>query len=218
MGNSADWGAYFLGSFGDDFKIEYAAAAVNGAGYKKPAFGLGTNRSDGMDVEGRVDVRYDNFVAAVGGYSGKEGKELTPDTTTHTASRFDALLAYEGDTFRVGGEYFSQNNWNAVTSATSDNGDGYSVFANYQFTPEWGVFGRYDDTKPEKKLLPGYHNKYYNFGIEYTPTKIVNLSLVYKHDEGKNGVFTDQNGPIGGTGLDPKGHYDEIGLFGQLRW
>ncbi|HWA30061.1 MAG TPA: hypothetical protein VG867_03135 [Rhizomicrobium sp.] len=218
-GNSADWGVYALGSFGSDLKFEYALAAVNGAGYKKPAFGLGTNRSDGMDFEGRVDVKYAGFVAAIGGYSGKEGKRLTPNTTTHTASRFDALLAYEGDNFRIGGEYYSQNNWNSVTAVTGDKGDGYSVFANYQFTPEWGVFGRFDSAEPKKVSgTPNYKNTYYNFGIEYTPTKIVNLSLVYKHDSGKDGVYTDQNGPIGGTGLDPKGHYDEIGLFGQLRW
>ncbi|HSM96165.1 MAG TPA: hypothetical protein VLT91_08990 [Rhizomicrobium sp.] len=218
-GNSSDWGAFFLGSVGSDLKLEYSFAAINGAGYKKPAFGLGTNRSNGMDFEGRADVRYDDFVLAVGGYSGKLGKELTPNTTTHTASRFDALAAYEGDGFHVGVEYYSQDNWNSVTSGSTDKGDGWSAFGAYQFTPEWAVFGRYDDAKPKKVPgTPDYSNKYYNFGIEYTPTKIVNLSLVYKHDEGKNGVFTDQNGPIGGTGLTPKGSYNEIGLFGQLRW
>jgi hypothetical protein len=218
-GNSADWGAFFLGSVGDDLKLEYSAAAINGAGYKKPAFGIGTNRSNGMDFEGRADVKWDDFVVGVGGYTGKLGKELTPDTTAHTATRFDALAAYTGNGFHVGVEYYSQKNWNSVTTATTDKGDGWSAFAAYQFTPEWAVFGRYDDAKPKKVPgTPDYKNTYYNFGIEYTPTKIVNLSLVYKHDEGKDGLFTDQNGPIGGTGLDPKGKYDEIGLFGQLRW
>lgn len=218
MGNSADWGAFFLGSVGDEFKFEYSIAAVNGAGYKKPAFGLGTNRSDGMDLEGRADIRYDDFVLAVGGYTGKLGKELTPDTTTNTASRFDALAAYVGNGFHVGIEYFEQHNWNAVTLPISDNGDGWSGFAAWQFDPQWAVFGRYDMTKPEKTLLPGYTNRYYNIGIEYTPTKIVNIALVYKHDEGKNGIFTDQNGPIGGVLPDASGHYNEIGVFGQMRW
>ncbi len=218
MGNSADWGAFFLGSVGDDFKFEYAIAAVNGAGYKKPAFGLGTNRASGMDFEGRADVRFDNFVLGVGGYTGKLGKELTPDTTTNTAQRFDAMAAYVGNGIRVGVEYFHQHDWNAVTAPVSDSGDGWSAFASYQFDPQWAVFGRYDSTKPEKTLLPGYTNHYYNLGIEYTPTSIVNLALVYKHDEGKNGIFTDQNGPIGGVAPVPNGHYDEVGLFGQLRW
>ena len=218
-GNSADWGAYFLGSVGDDVKLEYSAAAVNGAGYKKPAFGLGTNRSNTMDFEGRADVKWNDFVVGVGGYTGKLGKELTPDTTTHTATRFDALAAYTGNGFHVGVEYYSQKNWNSVTSATTDKGDGWSAFAAYQFTPEWAVFGRYDDAAPKKVPgTPNYKNTYYNFGIEYTPTKIVNLSLVYKHDEGKNGIYTDQNGPIGGVIPGTSGKYDEIGLFGQLRW
>jgi len=217
-GNSADWGAFFLGSIGDDLKLEYSLAAINGAGYKKPAFGLGTNRSNGMDFEGRADVKWNDFVLAVGGYSGKLGKELTPNTTVHTASRFDALAAYEGDGFHVGVEYYSQNDWNSVTGG-SDKGDGWSAFAAYQFTPEWAVFGRYDDAKPKKVPgTPDYKNTYYNFGIEYTPTKIVNLSLVYKHDSGKDGIYTDQNGPIGGVLPNASGHYDEIGLFGQLRW
>lgn len=218
QGNSADWGAFFLGSFGDELKFEYSLAAVNGAGYKKPGFGLGTNRSSGMDFEGRADVKWNDFVLGIGGYDGKLGKELTPNTTHHDASRFDAILGYVGNGFHVGVEYYSQNNWDTVTSVNSDSGDGWSGFAAYQFSPEWAVFGRYDDTKPEKKTLPGYHNTYYNFGIEYTPVKIVNLSLVYKHEDGKHGIYGTSNGSIGGVGLDPKGNYDEIGLFGQLRW
>jgi len=219
-GNSADWGANLLGSFGDDVKFEYSLAVVNGAGYKKPAFGLGTNRSNGMDVEGRVDVKFDGFVVAVGGYDGKEGKD-TKGVTTRTASRFDAIAGYVANGFHVGVEYFSDKNWDAVTSATGDSGDGWSGFAAYQFTPEWAVFGRYDDVKPTKAVgfgQPNYTNKYYNIGIEWTPVKIVNLSLVYKHDAGSNGFFGDQEGTIGGVSATTSGHYDEFGLFGQFRW
>jgi hypothetical protein len=73
-GTSADWGFHVGGKFGDTVKLEYALSAVNGAGYKKPGIGLGTNRSKGMDFEGRVDVKYDNFIAAIGGYTGKLGR------------------------------------------------------------------------------------------------------------------------------------------------
>jgi len=217
FGNSADWGANVLGSFGDDVKFEYSLAVVNGAGYKKPAFGLGTNRSRSMDFEGRVDVKFDGFVVGVGGYTGKEGKELTPDTTKHTATRFDAIAGYTANGFHVGVEYFSDNDWDAVTNVLGDKGDGWSGFAAYQFDPEWAVFGRYDDVKPFKSAgyQPLFTNKYYNIGIEWTPVKIVNLSLVYKHDDGSKGSITDSNGPIGGS---ISGHYDEVGLFGQFRW
>jgi hypothetical protein len=218
-GTSADWGLHASGAFGDpdDLLFEYAASVVNGAGYKKPGFGLGTNRSKGMDFEGRADVKYDGFVLGIGGYSGKLGKDLGDDSTFHTAQRFDALAAYVANGFRVGVEYFSESNWDTVTTVPSDHGHGWSGFASYQFLPEWAAFGRYDYVKPQAAtgFQPHFNNDYYNLGIEWTPVKIVNLSLVYKHDAGDNGEFTDSNGVIGGV---DSGHYNEIGLFGQVRW
>ena len=47
------------------------------------------------------------------------------------------------------------------------------------------------------------------------PINIVDLGLVYKHDNAKNGVLATGNGNIGGL---TKGDYDEIGIFGQLRY
>jgi hypothetical protein len=218
-GTSSDWGVHLGGKFGnpDGVLFEYQVAAINGAGYKKPGIGLGTNRSKGMDFEGRVDVRYANFIAAVGGYTGKLGKDLGPLTTFHTASRIDALVGYVGNGIHAGVEYYHDNNFDTVTALPSDKGDGWSVFGAYQFTPEWAVFGRYDTTKPTKSLQPAFTNRYYNIGVEWTPVKIVNLSVVYKRDQGSaGGVIGDSNGTIGGplTG----GAYDEIGLFAQFRW
>ena len=58
--------------------------------------------------------------------------------------------------------------------------------------------------------------------MTYSPTKIVDLSLVYKHDRVDNGFFAPSNAnpsnfafPIGGRS---QGSYDEIGLFGQWRF
>jgi hypothetical protein len=219
-GTSADWGVHLLGSYGDDLKFEYAFSAVNGAGYKKPGMGLGTNRSEGMDYEGRVDVKYMGFVAAVGGYSGKLGNDHGPGTTFHTAQRFDALLGYVGNGFHAGVEYFSDTNYDTVTNSKSDSGDGWEGFASYQFLPEWAVFGRYDVVKPQKGVLfqPHFTNNYENVGIEWTPTKIVSFSFVYKHDGGHDGSFADQNGTIGGTSTSTSGAYNEFGVFGQLQW
>ncbi len=221
-GNSADWGLNLSGALGDAMKFEYSLAMVNGAGYKKPGMGIGTNRSQGMDFEGRVDVKYDGFVAALGGYSGKLGKDLGTGTTFHTYQRLDAILGYVANGFHVGVEYFSDSNFNNVTTAVkTDSGSGVSGFAAYQFTPEWALFGRYDSDTPTKgttKGQPGFNNDYYNVGIEWTPVKIVNLSLVYKHDAGSNGSIADSNGTIGGTSATTKGAYNEIGIFSQLRW
>jgi hypothetical protein len=223
-GNSADWGANINGSYGDDFKFEYSVSAVNGAGYKHPAFGLGTNRSDGMDFEGRADVKYDGFVLGVGGYDGKLGKELTPDTTHHDYTRFDAIAGYAANGFNIGLEYFTEKNFDTITAvppAPTDHGDGWSAFAAYKFAPQWAVFGRYDWAKPQAGTFfqPHYDNRYYNVGVQYSPYQMIDLSLVYKHDAGSDGVFTDQNGSIGGTGANiGSGHYDEVGLFGQFKF
>ncbi|HEY1708358.1 MAG TPA: hypothetical protein VGG10_08825 [Rhizomicrobium sp.] len=217
FGTSADWGLHAFGKFGPDtgLKLEYAVSAVNGAGYKKPGIGLGTNRSEGVDWEGRVDLKYDGFVAAIGGYTGKLGKDLGAGTTFHTAEREDALIGYVGNGIHAGVEYYHQSNYDTVTNPLSDNGDGYSFFGAYQFMPEWGVFGRYDTTKPNARLQPDYTNHYYNVGVEWTPVKIVNLSLVYKHEDGSHGTFTDSNGTIGGS---IHGDYSEVGLFGQFKF
>ena len=151
-GNTTDWGVNINGSTGDDFKFEYSVSAVNGAGFKKPAFGLGTNRADGMDFEGRVDVRWDGFVLGAGGYDGKLGKELTPDTTHHDFTRLDALAGYAANGFNIGVEYFTEKNFDTISTLPglpTDHGDGYSAFAAYKFTPEWALFGRYDWAKPQ---------------------------------------------------------------------
>jgi hypothetical protein len=223
-GNSADWGINVNGSTGDDFKFEYSVSAVNGAGYKKPGFGLGTNRADSMDFEGRADIRWDGFVLGLGGYDGKLGKELTPDTTHHDFTRFDAIAGYAANGFHVGVEYFTEKNFDTITAAPAaptDHGDGWSAFAAYQFTPRWALFGRYDWAKPQDGTFfqPKYTNRYYNVGVEFTPWNMINLSLVYKHDAGSNGVFADQDGTIGGTGPGVgRGRYSEVGLFGQFKF
>ena len=220
FGNSADWGVHVLGKF-EDGLIAYQFSAVSGAGYKKPI------RTNSPDYEGRVSLNYEGFQLAVGGYTGKEG--VTYGTvSTHTYDRFDALAAYTADGIRVGVEYFDASNHGNETGLVSTNGYGYSPFASYQFDPEWGVFGRYDYVRPysQDAFHKAFHNDYYNFGISYSPAKIVDFALVYKHDAGTDGSITDSNGTIGGAFASAgppalagtNGAYNEIGLFGQFRW
>jgi hypothetical protein len=202
FGTSADWGAYALGKFADGL-IEYELSATTGAGYKKLV------RTNSMDFEGRINLNYDGFVAAIGGYTGDRGAQHGT-STPHTASRFDALAAYADNGIRVGVEYFSATDWNSVTSSTqTDDDDGYSAFASYQFTPEWAVFGRYDwvTTKTKAPALTKVEDNYYNAGIQYTPYKMINFALTYKHDKADTkGVFA------------PYADSDEVGLWGSFQW
>jgi hypothetical protein len=208
FGTSSDWGVHAGGQLGK--YVQYEVAVVDGAGYKAPL------RSKGMDFEGRVNLNYNGFVLAVGGYSGKLGKETYGAANVfHTASRFNALAAYVKGPARLGVEYFSATDWNNVTTATGDHSEGWSGFGSYALNGEWSVFGRYDWVKPTRKSAPSRDDNYFNVGVQYEPAKIVDLALVYKRDKVENGTLSTGNGTIGGS-ID--GTYDEIGLFGQLRF
>lgn len=207
FGTSADWGVHASGKLGGIFS--YAVSAVNGNGYKNPS------RGKTVDLEGRLSAQLDNVTLAVGGYTGKLGKDTQGAVTYHTASRFDALAAYKTKTYRVGVEYFSTTDWNNVATTTADKADGYSVFGSYAFNDQFSAFGRYDYVKPNKDTANNRKDGYYNFGVTYSPTKIVDFSLAYKHDKVENGTLNTSNGVIGGV---TSGTYDEIGLFGQVRY
>jgi hypothetical protein len=245
FGTSTDWGAHFFGNFDlGGPSIGYQLSAVNGFGYKADPIGGGVNRSKGVDFEGRVNLNWDGFVAAIGGYDGKLGKDVqntltncsatvVPDekSTCHTAERFDALLAYTNDQLRVGAEYFSAHDYKSVTSITGAKGNGYSAFASWKFDPMWSVFGRYDWVKPtDAVIFPGAseaRNQYYNFGVSYSPIPAIDFALVYKHDSMQNGTFSDSefstftcyNGltiAANAKGTCNQGTYNEIGLFAQV--
>ena len=214
FGTSADWGAHVGGRLADGM-FSYRVSAVNGAGYKNPT------RSKSMDLEARLTYRpLDGVVLAIGGYTGKLGQDryasLTP--TDHTANRIDALAAYVGNGLRLGVEYFSANDWNNVTKAASDKADGTSVFASYDFTPMWSVFGRWDQAKLSKDLAPGLQDQYFNVGLAAHPIKNVDVALVYKHEKVDGGAsatatFATTNGS---AFSEIDGKYDEVGIWTQV--
>jgi hypothetical protein len=210
FGTSADWGLHAGGKVADGM-VNYAASVVNGAGYKNPT------RSDSMDFEARVGfVPVPGLTLAVGGYSGKLGKDINNGATPtqHTANRVDALVAYVSGPLRLGAEYFQAKNWNNITSAASDKADGFSGWASYNFSSLWGVFGRYDSAKTSKDLLPNLKDKYFNVGLVSHPRKGIDVALVYKNDKvDGGGVVATSNGNIGGV---REGKYAEFGVWAQV--
>lgn len=208
FGTSADWGIHALGSFADGL-ISYQVSAVDGGGYRDVKF------SKNIDVEGRVSAQYKGFTVGVGGYTGKLGKNVQGVTTFHTAERLNALVAYKTKLFSVGAEYFHTKNWTQVTSAVTDSAEGYSLFGSVSPIDKVSIFGRYDWVKPKNDTNKGFKDEYYNVGIQYSPAKIVDFGLVYKHDRAVNGILSTSNGNIGGS-ID--GKYSEFGLFGQVRF
>lgn len=174
-GNSSDWGLHGFGNLGNNFN--YAVSVVSGAGYKNPT------RSKGMDVEGRVAYTpNENFVVAVGGYSGKLGKETDIQSADNTYTRANAMVAYADSNFRVGGEYFQAKNLNNVLTVATDKTSGWSVWGSVRVTDGGiNVFGRYDDTDVSKTLDPTLSDKYWNVGVEFPVMKNLKLSTVYKY-------------------------------------
>jgi hypothetical protein len=216
FGTSADWGVHVLGTLFDGI-VNYQVSAVNGGGYKKTPAGSGANRFNQFDFEGRISAVYQGFNLAVGGYTGKLGAPSGVNTVK-TAQRLDVLGAYVANGIRVGVEYFTANNYfnsGLVNTTLGQGAHGVSGFASYQFLPEWGVFGRYDSVDPSTKTAPLLNDNYYTVGISYSPTKIVDFSLAYKHDSVGHGTLGTSNGTIGGS---LSGSYSEIGIFGNFQW
>ncbi len=227
FGTSADWGVHVLGDLAKGL-ISYQVSVVDGAGYRN------VKVTKTVDVEGRVSINYKGAYGAVGGYSGKRGNDTrgnglpgNPNALErHTATRVNALAGYKNKLFNVGAEYFWAKNWNNVTAVAEDKADGYALFGNVNFHKTWSVFGRYDHLHPSKEVgnaQPNLKDDYYNIGIQWEPVKIVDLALVYKRDRVENGAFSTQNGTLGGanpagTLSGGRGTYNELGLFGQLRF
>ncbi|MFL6290169.1 MAG: carbohydrate porin [Thermoanaerobaculia bacterium] len=205
FGSSAEWGFHVTGAkplWG------YAFTVGNGRGFSNPT------RSKTVDFEGRVSFTpVKGLNLAVGGYSGKRGQETDAAPARHTATRGDALIAYNTDRFRVGGEYFQAKNWSNVTTAASDKSDGFSAWGLFNIDPKWAVFGRYDQADPSKDLKPNLQFTYYNAGLQWTLNKAFAASLVYKGAEVEGGTLSTGNGTIGSTNPNRKGTYQEIGVF-----
>jgi hypothetical protein len=210
-GTSADWGVHVLGKVAGGM-VNYQVSVINGNGYKNPT------RSKSVDVEGRVSTTVQGLTLGLGGYSGKLGKDVQGAVTHHIATRWDAIAGYKIEGLKFGAEYFSTKNWNSVTSVNSDSADGWSAFATYAFTPQVSAFGRYDWVKKSSTGNPSVRDNYFNVGLQWEPTKIVDFALVYKRDEAKHGTISTSNGTIGGAGVNGKGTYDEFGIWGQYRW
>jgi type II secretory pathway pseudopilin PulG len=198
-GTSADWGVHVSGA-SDSGMFNYAVAMINGAGYKNPS------RSKSVDFEGRIGfMPVEGLTLAVGGYTGKLGKETETVDVPHTAKRFDALAAYATPNFRIGAEYFSATDWN-VAQVDEDKADGYSVFGNVALGGNGiNLFARYDSAKTSKDIDPSLKNTYYNVGVEFPVIKGLKIAPVYKYTRLENDTGVDQV-------------TKELGMWGEFRF
>ncbi|HEY0781777.1 MAG TPA: carbohydrate porin, partial [Thermoanaerobaculia bacterium] len=208
LANSADWGVHFLGKTAGDTNFNYQVSVVNGRGYSNPT------RSKGVDVEGRLGFQLiPGLQLGIGGLSGKRGLDTDAVPAQHTASRFDALAAYTNEGFRIGGEYFTADNYNNVTSPLTDKADGFGTWISFAFTPVTSVFGRYDEVKPSKDLKPNLKDTYFNVGVQFKINAEFAASLAYKYEKVEGGTFSGTNGTVGSVNAGSKGEYNEFGIW-----
>jgi hypothetical protein len=217
FGTSADWGIHGGGMVDG---ASYAVSVVNGSGYKNPT------RSKSMDVEARLAYGFDGLTFAIGGYSGKLGKDNYATAASdiippayHTASRFDALVSYVNNGARLGAEYFSANDWNNVTTPASDKADGYSVWGSYDFTSQLSAFARWDQAKTSKDLNPSLKDEYFDVGLATHPTKHVDVALAYKRERMDGGfINTAYSGFSSRLATAPmtSGEVNEVGIWAQV--
>jgi hypothetical protein len=221
FGTSSDWGVHVFGNLFANI-VGYQVSVIDGEGYKQPSLGT-VNRTRSIDVEGRINATYKHFTVAVGGYDGKLGANVEGVNTYNDAQRIDVLAAYTDKKVRLGFEYLWARYWKDVTQsnpAKTNDSEGYSVFASYNFTPKVSIFGKYEYVKPKTNTAPTENENYFNVGLSYKPIAPLDFALVYKRDDLVNGSFSTGNGIIGiPTGASTgKGTYDEIGLFTQVKF
>ena len=206
-GTSADWGVHLGGDIGQGKAFNYAVAVLNGAGYRNPS------RSKSVDFEARVGfVPVDGMIIALGGYSGKRGQETENADAFNTASRADAMIAWDKDDVRVGGEYFQARNWGTVLLPVTDRADGWSVWGSIGVGEGVTVFARYDKANLSKDIDPDAKDTYYNAGVEFQVTQGFKLAAVYKHQKGEKTAGTPL--PIHVADVTT----NEIGVWGEVRF
>ena len=125
---------------------------------------------------------------AVGGYSGYRGNDTDTTPALHTATRVNALANWVIGPVKIGGEYFSADNWNQTTKVPEDTSDGYSGWLQFTVARDWMLFGHYWDANPSKDLNPALEGNYYNLGVQWKPVKALTAALAYKYAEVKGGT------------------------------
>lgn len=220
FGNSADWGLHALGRLANDV-IGYQVSIVNGNGYGN------ASRAKWPSIEARVDAKLIDHLIVAGDVSISTLGAVTD--SVHTGTRYDGLVAWTDKLIRAGVEGFYAKNYtkDLVTGkvpGASDAARGVSVFASYYFMPKVGALGRVDFVQPVADTDGDVKDTYFNVGVEYLPYKFLNLALIYKRDVVDTGAaatgFTlnTGNGAIGSPMPNASGTYQEVGVFGQLKF
>lgn len=244
--NSADWGLHASGVVGAEGLVNYDFAILDGGGYKNPT------RTREPDYEGQVGVKPLSWLnIGAGFYAGHLGQitEANAPYARNTATRWDALVAVLSGPLRLGAEYFDARNYKAASASTgvlsgpggvvvassatgsvaNDRAEGYSSWVSYTFVPRWTAFGRFDRSHLSLDVDPRLIDTYYNLGIQYEPIRAIDVALVFKHENVRDGTisvggadanasYTIGGSAAAGTGAKTSGEFNEVGVYTQYRF
>jgi len=165
--------------------LEYNAVAVNGGGYSKP------NKSDAIDYNLRLTAHPMKGMDISFGYRTGFRATKTYNTVGTRSTLLQGLLSYGTDTARMTAGYV-RNCVNAAAITTENKG--YDIHGWYNFTPSFGLFGRYDS---KEQAVTGNTTKEQLtrsvFGLDYNYSKALRFSLAYAHSK------TDNAGNVAGS-------------------
>jgi hypothetical protein len=197
--DSADYGVTLKGKFADGM-FGYFASVVNGGGYSKPS------KSDALDVSARLTLRPLDGLDISGHYrDGKRGKKTLANPNADDHTLWQGLVSYGISPGRFGAGYI-KNTVTTVAGSETRNA-GYDIWAWYHFTPQVGIFGRYDYKK--QTITASTVNEKLNryiVGLEYIYSKTLRFSAVYDH------ISVDNSG----NQLGIAGKTSKYGLYSQF--
>ncbi len=84
-------------------------------------------------------------------------------------------------------------------------------------------------SSPAKDINPDLHDAYWHIGVDFKPAKPVDLALVYKHENVRDGTVSIGSGDgnttytvggtqLAGTGAHTSGQYNEVGVYTQWQF
>ena len=182
------WGyRYILKSFQDEFKFASSADIGSFAKYEINDFiSVDVTASNG---EGYKQVQSDKT------YRGGLGFTVSPAKSFIFRYYFDYMEKSEAQTthalfmgyrfkdkFSIGAEYNLRENHEYKQN---NNIEGYSIYATYHINDKLNVFGRFDKLASKRTgsiyLLQNIDGDYYTAGVEYKPTKGINISINHRY-------------------------------------
>lgn len=134
---------------------------------------------------------------AAGCYRGTRAQAAGSKPHMHTAQRWNVMASWVGERGHAAEQYFRAGDWTRITRPGSDDQRGGSAWSSYQFTPQYGVFARYDETRMSLDIDPITRERYHQLGVEWKPNRRLRLAAVGKRVEQRSAKKAMESNEVG---------------------